>query len=383
MKRLFFLLLAALLIMPWGGAGAEQDSVEEFFDFLNLDARDDGGAYTLWDEDGNVLMRTARHVHTGDTWIGMDNQKWEVYEVDGDDAYTRPVQATQDQSMLQRFQTFIQRPFVSTTPVQEGESVERRIGVYNSHGAEAYVPDDGTDSKEDGGGILNVADSLRQGLEENDVDVVQSKETHVPHDAGAYKRSRNTVEEIMGEGVDAVIDVHRDAIAAEEYQDEAGQVQVQLVVGRQNQNQAANQQFAEELKAAADEQYPGLVKGIFSAQGNYNQDMSPRSMLIEVGTHETEKSGAQEAASKFGDVLATYLYGTAAAAEDPAATAQQEGTAWTSIFWILAAVIVGAGVFLYISAGSWPEMKRKLKGFTRGEFGDIFNSRRLKNRDDE
>ena len=70
-------------------------------------------------------------------------------------------------------------------------------------------------------------------------------------------------------------------------------VQIQLVVGRQNQNQAANQEFAEKLKAVADEKYPGLVKGIFAAKGNYNQDMMPTSILIEVSTHENEKEAAQ------------------------------------------------------------------------------------------
>ncbi len=62
---------------------------------------------------------------------------------------------------------------------------------------------------------------------------------------------------------------------------------VRLVVGRQNPNREANLELAKNIKAIADEQYPGLVKGIFNARGNYNQDIGPRTILLEFGTHET------------------------------------------------------------------------------------------------
>lgn len=373
MKRILLLVLVLALAVPLGPTWAENDSVEEFFDHLSLDTRDDGGTYTLMDREGNVLMRTGRHVHTGDTWIGADNRKWEVYRVEGDNAFARQVRTSSDQTLFFRFRSVIAGLFTETRPVQQGDNVEKRVGVYNTHGAEAYVPNDGAESVPEGGGIIDVAESLTSSLKESGIEVVQSKETHVPHDAGAYKRSRETVEEIMNEGVDAVIDVHRDAIAAEEYLED-NMVQVQLVVGRQNQNQAVNQEFAENLKAAADEKYPGLVKGIFSAKGNYNQDMSPTSMLIEVGTHENNKEGAQESVAKFAEVLSATLYGTEAAQPGAQQTAAG-GTIWRTILWLLAIVVVGGGIFLYISAGSWPEMKRKLKGFAKGEFGDLFKLR--------
>jgi len=386
MKRWFLIPLVLALVLSLGPAQAEEDNpVEEFFDHLNLDTRDDGGVYTLMDQDGNVLMRTGRHIHVGDTWIGMDNRKWEVSHVEGDNAYAGLVGRKSSQTLLSQFWRFVAPLNSGARQVQQKDDVKRRIGVYNTHGAEAYVPDDGTDSVTEGGGIIDVADSLRGSLEKNGVEVVQSKNTHVPHDAGAYKRSRETVEEMVGEGVDAVIDVHRDAVPAEEYIAD-GMVQIQLVVGRQNQNQAANQEFAEDLKAAADEKYPGLVKGIFSAKGNYNQDMSPTSMLIEVGTHETDKDSAEESVAKFADVLSTSLYGTDnLAQQEPTKQETTSGsTVWRTILWLLAIVVLGGGIFLYISAGSWPEMKRKLKGFTRGEFGDLFKFS-LKNRggDDE
>lgn len=378
MRRTILILLALGLALSLGPVRAEDTLTEDFFDLLNLDTRDDGGFYTMKDPQGNVLMRTGRHIHAGDTWIGMDNRRWEVYEVDGDEALARQRDLQTGQSVLDLIQRALGALFPRPQPVQQEDNVNKKIGIYNTHGAESYVPDDGADSIPQGGGIINVAQSLAKSLEGNGVEAVQSDETHVPHDASAYKRSRSTVEEIMGEGVDAVVDVHRDALPAEDYEED-GMVQIQLVVGRQNQNQAANQAFAEEIKAVADEKYPGLIKGIFAAKGNYNQDMSPSSILIEVGTHESDKGEAEESAAKFADVLTALLYGSGAEAAQTPASQGRKGTVLPTILWLLAIVIIGGGIFLFISAGSWPEMKRKLRGFTQGEFGDFFKGR-LKNR---
>lgn len=373
MKRLATFLLALLvLVLPLSSAWAE-GGLTEFFDMFNLDTRDDGGVYTLRDQEGNVLMRTARHIHVGDSWIGMDNRRWEVYEVDGDDALAQSVQKQKSQSFFRLIQGVAGIIFPRSEPVQQKKKVEKKIGVYNTHGAESYVPNDGTESIAQGGGILDVSESLANALEENGVEAIKSEETHVPHDAGAYKRSRETVEELISEDVDAVIDVHRDAIPAEEYEAD-GMVQIQLVVGRQNQNQAVNQAFAEEIKAVADEKYPGLIKGILSAKGNYNQDMSSSSILIEVGTHESDKGEAEKSVAKFADVLTTLIYEEAEAAEGPA-TKSQRGSVLPTILWLVGIVVVGGGIFLYVSAGSWPEMQRKLKSFTQGEFGDLFKAR--------
>lgn len=352
---------------------ADENPVEEFFDSISLDSREDGGAYTLTDEEGNVLMRTARHVHVGDRWQGMDNRRWTVFAVEGDLARARPT-APGGQTWFGQVHHLLEA-FGARPVQQEGEN-KKRIGIYSTHGAEAYVENDGSDSVPSGGGIIDVAESLKSGLENDGVEAIQSKETHVPHDANAYKRSRDTAQELLSEGVDAVIDVHRDAIAGEEYI-ENGMVQIQLVVGRQNQNQGPNQEFAEKLKATADEQYPGLIKGIFSAKGNYNQDMSPQSLLIEVGTHENDKTGAEESVRKFADVLTTVLYGSAdPARQEATAKATTKGsTVWRTILWILVVAVVGGGIFLYISAGSWQEMTKKLKNFFQNEFKDVLNFR--------
>ena len=58
----------------------------------------------------------------------------------------------------------------------------------------------------------------------------------------------------------------------------------------------ANMDFAKQMKAYYDEVQPGLIKGIFKAKGNYNQDLGPRTILIEVGTHTNSAEQAKSAA---------------------------------------------------------------------------------------
>ena len=56
---------------------------------------------------------------------------------------------------------------------------------------------------------------------------------------------------------------------------------MRLVVGRQKANREANLDYSNLIMALADEEFPGLIKGIFNARGNYNQDMGPRMILLE------------------------------------------------------------------------------------------------------
>jgi stage II sporulation protein P len=148
-----------------------------------------------------------------------------------------------------------------------------------------------------------------------------------------------------------IIDVHRDAIPdPNSYITEVnGQkmTKVRLVVGRQNQNRDANLAYAKRIKAVADKQYPGLIKGIFNAKGNYNQDIGPRTILLEFGTHTTTLEEAKRSAQLMAKVLpaaAGMTPGTAGPA------GQQIGGAATKTFlWILGIAIVGGLAWVFLN----------------------------------
>ena len=112
--------------------------------------------------------------------------------------------------------------------------------------------------------------ALKDELEKYGITVVYSEETFLPHDAGAYRRSRATAEELIKDQPDALFDVHRDAIPVEHYETEIDGEEtskVRLFVGRNNPNADVNKAFAQKIKAVADKKYPGLIKDIFIGMG--------------------------------------------------------------------------------------------------------------------
>ncbi len=401
---LVIILAGIFQLMAWeNGPGkdavysqVQRAETRDFFELFNLDETGDGNHYTMVDENDNPILRTARHIHVGDRYICGENKLYEVHNVVDYTAHAREIERTQAESGFFReiFSGIGERLFVFNVPAlfqreQDGQG-NRVIGIYHSHGAESYVPDDGEESLPEGGGILDVGKSLSSALEDRGITAIHSEEPHVPHDSGAYMRSRRTAEELLQEEPDALFDVHRDAVPPEEYLEEIEgeeRVQVLMVVGRQNQNSASNQQFAEGLKSSADELHPNLVKGILMAQGSYNQDLTPRAMLLEVGAHENKKSDAEESIAIFAGVIDNYLYGTKEGSEQiglsPDTRGGPGGTAVDQVIGLLFLVAAAAAAYLFISTENLEEMKAKLKNFTTREFRDIAGGakEKIKNQD--
>ncbi|HOP69210.1 MAG TPA: stage II sporulation protein P [Bacillota bacterium] len=366
MKRSIFITLTAALVLFFLIAPSMAFAAQEYFELQRLDERDDGGYFQMKNiNDGSVIMRTARLLHPGNEYIDSDNSRYRVIAVEGDIAWAKRLEEGEERPAG----SASVRPVGSGNERVQEEGRSKFIGIYHSHGAESYVPSDGTESNEYGGGILRVGSVFEKALDKNGFMAEQVQEPHVPHDAGAYARSRRTAEELTAKNPAALFDVHRDAVPAEEYDEEVqGEdvVKILLVVGGQNPNMASNSQFAEGLKQVADETYPGLVKGILVAQGNYNQDLNPRAVLLEVGAHENRREQAENAVNLFADVVGIYMGQTEAQPRE-----QEQRAGVSRALMLIAAVAIAVFVYLLISAGSWAEFKRKTMQFFTREFGDL------------
>ncbi|HOA35785.1 MAG TPA: stage II sporulation protein P [Bacillota bacterium] len=376
-KRAVVLALVILL----GAFAAGSKAAENFFDLFNLSESRDG-YYTMKDlKDGSPVLRTARILHPGDEYIDEANRYYRVVRLEEKTAWVEQVKSKGPLAGE------IRGPLstggeMAAAGDQKGKPA---VGIYHTHGAESYVPSDGTDTIDQGGGILQVGDTLAKALENKGFDVNHVREPHTPHDAGAYQRSRRTAEKLLTQGDQIIFDMHRDAVPPEEYEEEVEGEEVTkilLVVGQQNQNADNNRNFALKLKEIADKEHPGLIKGILGAQGNYNQDLTSQGILLEVGAHENEREDAENAVALFADVVEIYVAGSAAS---PGETAQSNRLSLGSVlkvFLLLAAVLLA---YLLIAAGSLEEFKRKISNFFRREFADLrnFNRRDRGGRKDE
>lgn len=326
--------------------------------------------YTLVDESGRALTRRGGKMYVGDEYISGDDRYYRIISVD-DVSQTATAEdlgeATIDVSALSSFL----KAYAKTET--DGEKL---VCMYSTHSDESYVPTDGDSSLWENAGIYDVGDALKKELESRGIKTVYSKETFLPHDAGAYNRSRATAEELLKKGPDALLDIHRDATPADEYETEVeGEdiSKVRLFVGRSNQNRAANKAFAQQIKKTADKEYPGLIKDIYIGKGNYNQELYPHALLLEFGTHKIEKDKAIGATGYMADVLSQVLYGETAKAEETASPAIK------GIAWAVGIAIVGALIYALVSTGTFDGMKKKLargvSEITGGAIGKKPNNR--------
>ena len=287
MRRILWIaLLSIALLLPVQAQAADWPESEGYF--------------SVYTEEGEALFSRGGEVSVDDEYISGDNQLYRIISVDAQ-AKTA-VAAWQGPEEMPNIDWL--RAAFSSTDVSSGNNSgntgNRKVAIYATHTDESYVPTDGTSSKDDGGGILDVAEALKGAFEKQGVQVTLDTTSHLPHDSGAYRRSRQTAVNLMKSGPDALIDVHRDGIPDHtEYTTEVdgdNVTKVRLLVGRSNQNSAANKDFAKQIKAVADEQYPGLIKDIFIGKGSYNQDLMPQAILLEMGTHTLSKERALKSA---------------------------------------------------------------------------------------
>lgn len=332
-KPVVFVLLICIGLFLWQYEGAftlAATSLLDFFDLLEateISPEEIGKQqyYTMVDEKGREILVTGRKIHEGDEYIDQNNNLYRVTRVQGYLAHCRFIRKVGDAYDIERPSLFawLQRFWPGVMPAQTEEKTEenneapparpkRLIGIYHTHNDESYIPTDGTFSLEGRGGIHHVGKAFAETLQEKDVEVIHDETLHLPHDRGAYRRSRATVEKILAKEPDVIFDIHRDAGPAHTYAAEINGewvTQVHLVVGRQNPNMQTVRQFALDLKKTADRMYPKLVKGIFMAHGNYNQDLVPTSLLLEFGTENNSRDAAADGASLFAEVVAFYFYG--------------------------------------------------------------------------
>ncbi len=392
---IFFLLLGTVLVsIPLAQSlpNLKAAAASSFFDRLGLAGGFEqelkpGEYISIKDEKtGTVLDRTSRVVYVGDEIITESNEHYRVNRVKGNLALAGRLGPAVGMVRGEEPAAALVAAGFNGGQADLGKT---QVAIYHTHSDESYVPTDGTDAMPAVGGILKVGSALVAELKSKGVAAVDDKTPHEPHDANAYHRSRRTAVNLIKKRPVALLDVHRDGVPNPDFYNESLQGQaitkIRLVVGRQNPNMAANLAFAKSIKAYMDEHKPGLIKGIFLGKGDYNQDLSPRALLLEVGTHTNDRYRAEKGAALFADAFPAVLKIKPAGQPGggPGKTfpfslpGGESRSIWSTIGWIIGIVLIVGAVFLFISTGSIAGMKNRLRGLGRTEFADFFGSKRV------
>lgn len=172
-----------------------------------------------------------------------------------------------------------------------------KVFIYHTHFTESFLPeleaDQPNGAYDPKVNITRVGNRLGKDLEKLGIGAQVHDEGYQAEWNKMYQASRKTVVEAMKKNDDLhyFIDLHRDSQRREKTTTEINgknYARVAFVVGTAHPHWEKNEQLARKMHKKLDELYPGLSKGVFRksramGNGEYNQSLSPNSMLVEVG----------------------------------------------------------------------------------------------------
>jgi len=205
-----------------------------------------------------------------------------------------------------------------------------QILIIHTHSTEAYAQAPGDEYEEsdyarttdERHSVIRVGDELAAVLEAKGLRVLHDRGLYdYPHYTGSYTRSGTAVAEYLKEypSLRIVLDLHRDAIGTGDavYRTEAeipGMpcAQVMLLAGTgenglEHPGWRENLKLALLLQASADARRPTLMRPLAVRKERYNQQLTPGSLILEVGSTGNTLQEAITAVHLFGEAVSPAL----------------------------------------------------------------------------
>lgn len=204
------------------------------------------------------------------------------------------------------------------------------VYIYHTHSRESFLPylKDTVKPEEayhSSANITLVGKMLGRALEQRGVgtkvdttDIVQVLDSKKLDYTSAYNVSREFVQAAHSDNrkLEYFLDVHRDSLRKENTTTEINGIKfanILFVVGTGHRNFEKNLTFAKDLHSLLGTRYPTLSKGVIqkdSDQGNgvYNQDISPNSIIIELGGVDNTVEELHRSTEALADVLSNYYF---------------------------------------------------------------------------
>lgn len=246
-----------------------------------------------------------------DTSILMYGNNDKIIEIEHNDDYSNLEE-------LKKVSSYIEDP----NPVDINNPI---IYIYNSHQLENY-----NSSNLDIYGItpnvLMASYLLKEKLNSRGISTVV-EDTNLSEflnlngwdHSGSYKASRIFMLDKKNKysSLKYYIDIHRDSVSKTVTTKEINNknyARILFVVGLEHNNYKENLKTMEEINALAEKYYPGLSRGIYKKEGAgvngiYNQDISPNTILIEVGGVDNNIDEVLNTTEALSDILYYHIKG--------------------------------------------------------------------------
>ena len=205
------------------------------------------------------------------------------------------------------------------------EAAGPHILIYHTHSQEAFS---NSEAGKEEDSIVGAGEILASYLESYGFTVLHHKGKYdVENRDYAYSNALPEIEQLLKDnpGIQAVIDLHRDAVAQEtklvtEIQGkQAAKVMFFNGLGRskekgeisylKNPYLKENLAFSFQMKVACDEYYPGFARNIYLRAYRYNMHLCPKTLLIELGAQTNTKEEIKEALAPLAHVLDIVMSG--------------------------------------------------------------------------
>ena len=201
---------------------------------------------------------------------------------------------------------------------------KKAVLIYHSHPQEAFNPLLEKNSSNPGSSspsknIMIVGSFMAKRLEAQGIGTLHDKSDYqstVPDYNWnySYKYSRQTVKTAMAGNKELayLIDIHRDSQRHAKTTTSINGVsyaQVYFIIGHANENWRDNEEFANKINKRLEERYPGVSRGVWGksadqGNGEYNQSLSPNSILIEIGGIDSTKDELKRTSELLADMIA-------------------------------------------------------------------------------
>jgi stage II sporulation protein P len=206
--------------------------------------------------------------------------------------------------------------------VIEPSSSAPKVYIYNTHYWESFLslpefanitdPDKATHKTKN---ITLVGERLGNELKRRGIHSIVQKEYKPIDYSKAYDASEELVQTAMTkEKLDYIIDIHRDSRRRDKTTveiDGKTYARIFAVIGTKgNENWRENYEEALKIKKVMDRMYPNLFEKVLSknsGHGEYNQSLSPRTILFEIGGVDNTLDEEYRSTAALADVLAELL----------------------------------------------------------------------------
>ncbi|KAF0816153.1 stage II sporulation protein P [Cytobacillus sp. FSL R5-0596] len=204
---------------------------------------------------------------------------------------------------------------------------EPDVFVYHTHNLESFLPLLKNTSKaneavssDERANVVALGSRLNQqlmgagiGVEHNKTNINKKLLERKWDYTASYELSNEVIQEAVAENKNLkyFIDIHRDSARKDvttKVIDGKSYAKLYFIVGKENENYEENLEFVKKINTELEKRFPGISRGVFlknrlDGNGVYNQDVSNRALLVEIGGVDNTLDELGRTTDAFADVF--------------------------------------------------------------------------------